>query len=122
MQFHHNLDIALTALQGTGRYIAVLSSDAVWTATGTVPPFGSDPVASNVSRYPGALLIDLAAFILPALYSTFSKLWMANIASSLVLITDANTYMGVIVEVIKEGLPRAAGQLVCAIAYRICYP
>jgi Na+-driven multidrug efflux pump len=54
------------------------------------------------------LLFNLAAFILPALYSTLSKLWVANIDSSLIVLTDANTYMGVVVEVINEGLPRAA--------------
>ncbi|KAF2008468.1 hypothetical protein BU24DRAFT_445489 [Aaosphaeria arxii CBS 175.79] len=59
-------------------------------------------------RYFGALVFNLAAFILPALYSTLSKLWVANIDSSLVVLTDANTYMGVVVEVINEGLPRAA--------------
>src|SRR4051812_44016697 len=64
--------------------------------------------AANRSRYSGALLFNLAAYILPALYSTLSKLWVANIDSSLVVLTDANTYMGVVVEVINEGLPRAA--------------
>ncbi|PVI04262.1 hypothetical protein DM02DRAFT_556730 [Periconia macrospinosa] len=59
-------------------------------------------------RYAGALLFNLAAFILPALYTTLSKLWVANIDSSLVVLTDANTYMSVVVEVINEGLPRAA--------------
>jgi Na+-driven multidrug efflux pump len=61
-----------------------------------------------LNRYLGALLFNLASFILPALYSTLSKLWVANIDSSLVVLTDANTYMGVVVEVINEGLPRAA--------------
>ncbi|RDW58682.1 hypothetical protein BP6252_13158 [Coleophoma cylindrospora] len=60
------------------------------------------------ARYSGALLFNVAAFILPALYSTLSKLWVANIDASLVVLTDANTYMGVVVEVINEGLPRAA--------------
>ena len=59
-------------------------------------------------RYFGALLFNLAAFILPALYSTLSKLWVAQIDSSLIVLNDANTYMGVVVEVINEGLPRAA--------------
>jgi Na+-driven multidrug efflux pump len=62
----------------------------------------------NNYRYLGALLFNLAAFILPALYATLSKLWVANIDSSLVVLTDANTYMGVVAEVINEGLPRAA--------------
>ncbi|CAI6341333.1 unnamed protein product [Periconia digitata] len=59
-------------------------------------------------RYAGALLFNLAAFVLPALYTTLSKLWVANIDSSFVVLTDANTYMSVVVEVINEGLPRAA--------------
>lgn len=59
-------------------------------------------------RYFGALLFNLAAFILPALYSTLSKLWIANIDSSMVVTTDVYTYMGTISEVVNEGLPRAA--------------
>ncbi|KAI1490501.1 hypothetical protein F5X96DRAFT_679036 [Biscogniauxia mediterranea] len=60
------------------------------------------------NTYPGVLIINLAAFILPALYSTLSKLWVANIDSSLVVTTDVYTYIGVVVEVLNEGLPRAA--------------
>ncbi|EKG10472.1 hypothetical protein MPH_12330 [Macrophomina phaseolina MS6] len=41
--------------------------------------------------YPGALLFNLASFILPALYATLSKLWVANISTSLVATTDAYT-------------------------------
>ena len=46
--------------------------------------------------------------MLPALYSTLSKLWIANIDSSQVVTTDIYTYIGVIVEVLNDGLPRAA--------------
>ncbi|KAH7309579.1 hypothetical protein B0I35DRAFT_359446 [Stachybotrys elegans] len=60
------------------------------------------------TRYPGALLFNLAAFLLPALYSTLSKLWVASIDSSLVVTTDTYTYIGVVAEVLNEGLPRAA--------------
>ncbi|KAH7362330.1 hypothetical protein B0T11DRAFT_297768 [Plectosphaerella cucumerina] len=60
------------------------------------------------SEYPGALLFNLAAFILPALYSTLAKLWVASIDSSLVVTTDVYTYIGVVAEVLNEGLPRAA--------------
>ncbi|KAK3697493.1 hypothetical protein LTR37_017439 [Vermiconidia calcicola] len=60
------------------------------------------------SRYTGSLLFNVSAFILPALYGTLSKLWVANIDSSLVATTDAYTYIGVVVEVLNEGLPRAA--------------
>jgi Na+-driven multidrug efflux pump len=56
----------------------------------------------------GALIFNLATFVLPALYATLSKLWVADIDSSLVATTDVYTYIGVITEVINEGLPRAA--------------
>ncbi|KAK4957603.1 hypothetical protein LTR10_005570 [Elasticomyces elasticus] len=59
-------------------------------------------------RYSGSLLFNIAAFILPALYGTLSKLWIANIDSSLVVTTDAYTYIGVVAEVLNKGLPRAA--------------
>lgn len=42
------------------------------------------------------------------MYGTLSKLWVANIDSSLVATVDAYTYIGVVAEVINEGLPRAA--------------
>ncbi|OJD16946.1 hypothetical protein AJ78_02928 [Emergomyces pasteurianus Ep9510] len=60
------------------------------------------------SSYPGALLFNFGAFLLPALYGTLSKLWVAKIDSSMVATTDVYTYVGVIVEVLNEGLPRAA--------------
>lgn len=60
------------------------------------------------SHYAGALLFNVGAFVLPALYSTLSKLWVADIDSSLVVTTDVYTYIGVVVEVLNEGLPRAA--------------
>ena len=54
------------------------------------------------------MIFNLGAFILPALYGTLSKLWIANIDSSKVVTTDVYTYIGVIVEVLNEGLPRTA--------------
>lgn len=60
------------------------------------------------NRYVGALILNICAFILPALYSTLSKLWVANIDSSMVVTTDTYTYIGVIAEVLNEGLPRAS--------------
>lgn len=60
------------------------------------------------STYPGALAFNVAAFVPPALYGTLSKLWIANIDSSLVVTTDAYTCIGVVAEVLNEGLPRAA--------------
>ncbi|PHH77306.1 hypothetical protein CDD82_3572 [Ophiocordyceps australis] len=60
------------------------------------------------NRFLGALSINAAAFILPALYTTLSKLWVANIDSTMVVTTDVFTYMTTMAEVINEGLPRAA--------------
>ncbi|KAL2751838.1 hypothetical protein ACRALDRAFT_2045087 [Sodiomyces alcalophilus JCM 7366] len=60
------------------------------------------------TTFTGALLFNLASFILPALYSTLSKFWVAQIDASLVVTTDVYTYIGIIVEVINEGLPRAS--------------
>ena len=71
----------------------------------------NDPFWSR-TRYSGALLFNVAAFILPALYSTLSKLWVANIDSSMVVTTDVYTYIGVVTEVLNEGLPRAAWNII----------
>ncbi|KAJ4268977.1 hypothetical protein NW762_003048 [Fusarium torreyae] len=60
------------------------------------------------THYTGALLFNLASFILPALYGTLAKLWVANIDSSMVVLTDAYTYMNTASEAVNEGLPRAA--------------
>ncbi|KAA8648353.1 hypothetical protein EYZ11_005849 [Aspergillus tanneri] len=59
------------------------------------------------SNYVGALVFNVCAFFLPALYSTLLKLWVANIDSSLVVTTDIYTYIGAIAEIFNEGLPRA---------------
>jgi len=59
-------------------------------------------------QYPVALMFNIGAFMLPAVYNTLSKLWVANIDSSLVVTTDVYTYIGVVAEVLNEGLPRAA--------------
>ncbi|RHZ48409.1 uncharacterized protein CDV56_105190 [Aspergillus thermomutatus] len=59
------------------------------------------------SSYVGTLLFNTGAFLLPALYSTLVKLWVANMDSSLVITTDVYTYIGTITEVLNEGLPRA---------------
>lgn len=58
--------------------------------------------------YWGSLAWNILAFLLPALYSTLSKLWVANIDSSQVVLTDVYTYISVVAEVLNEGLPRAA--------------
>ncbi|KAJ5284686.1 hypothetical protein N7505_002666 [Penicillium chrysogenum] len=59
------------------------------------------------ASFTGALLFNSGSFLLPALYSTLVKLWVANIDSSLVVTTDVYTYIGVVAEVLNEGLPRA---------------
>ncbi|KAF2122315.1 hypothetical protein BDV96DRAFT_609233 [Lophiotrema nucula] len=64
------------------------------------------------NSYIGALLFNVCAFILPAIYSTLSKLWVANIDSSMVVTTDSYTYIGVVAEVLNEGLPRASWLIV----------
>jgi len=58
------------------------------------------------------LLFNLGAFFLPALYATLSKLWVANIDSSQVVTTDVYTYIGVIVQVLNDGLPRTAWSII----------
>jgi hypothetical protein len=58
------------------------------------------------------LLFNIGAFILPALYSTLAKLWVANIDSSAVVTTDVFTYISVISEVLNEGLPRASWNII----------
>lgn len=77
--------------------------------------------------YHGALVLNLLTFLIPAVYSTLSKMWVANIDASLVSTTDAYTckfkYLACsivgtrlifsvdfscIIEVLNEGLPRAA--------------
>jgi hypothetical protein len=59
-------------------------------------------------RYQGAILFNFFAFLLPALYGTMSKLWIADIDASRVVTSDIYTYIGVVVEVFNEGPPRAA--------------
>ncbi|OTA07469.1 NACHT domain WD40 repeat-containing protein [Trichoderma parareesei] len=59
-------------------------------------------------RYYGALTFNTASFILPALYSTLSKLWVSRIDSSMVVTTDSFTYINTFSEALNEGLPRAA--------------
>ncbi|GAA5944940.1 hypothetical protein JCM10213_001822 [Rhodosporidiobolus nylandii] len=59
-------------------------------------------------RYSGTLLFNLACFLLPALYGTLSKMWIASIDDgNLVATSDTYTYVGIIVEVFNEALPRA---------------
>ena len=67
-----------------------------------------EPFRLHRDTYLGALMINLASFTLPAVYATLSKLWVAGIDPSLVVTTDTYTYIGVVAEVLNEGLPRAA--------------
>src|SRR5689334_13049005 len=43
-------------------------------------------------HFGGALLFNVAAFILPALYGTLSKLWVANIDRSLVVTNEVSLF------------------------------
>lgn len=73
---------------------------------------GGKPHFWSRTNYTGSLLFNIGAFILPALYGTLAKLWVANIDSSAVVTTDVFTYIGVISEVLNEGLPRAAWNII----------
>lgn len=75
---------------------------------------GSRSISSLLGRstYLGALSFNIVAFALPALYGTLSKLWTVNIDSSQVVMTDVYTYIGVVAEVLNEGLPRTAWLLI----------
>jgi hypothetical protein len=53
-------------------------------------------------------VFNLGAFLLPAVYGTLSKLWVANIDTSLVATTDVYVYIGVVANVLDDGLPRTA--------------
>ena len=41
-------------------------------------------------RYVGTLILNIAAFMLPALYNTLSKLWVARVDSSMIVTTGNN--------------------------------
>jgi hypothetical protein len=56
----------------------------------------------------GSTIVNLFAFAPPAVYSTLSKLWVAKLSSSEVVITDVYTYIGIIVEALNDGIPRSA--------------
>lgn len=62
----------------------------------------------QLPRFFGAVTINFVSFLLPALYGTLSKYWVSTIDSSVVATVDAYVYIGVVAEVINEGLPRAA--------------
>ena len=66
----------------------------------------------NFHSFHGALLFNALAFMLPAIYNTLSKLWIAKIDSSMLSTAETYIYIGVVVEVINEGLPRAAYKVI----------
>lgn len=63
-------------------------------------------------RYPGSLLFNLGTFFLLALYGTLSKLWVANIDSNQVVLTDVYTYIGIVAEVLNDAFPRSAWNVI----------
>lgn len=73
---------------------------------------GNPPSFWRRTGYGGTLLFNIVAFLLPALYGTLSKYWVASFDSSMVVTTDAYTYIGVFAEVLNEGLPRAAWNII----------
>ncbi|KAK3293884.1 uncharacterized protein B0H64DRAFT_174631 [Chaetomium fimeti] len=73
-----------------------------------LPPPNTKTHHRPLTHYPPTLALNLLAYTLPALVSTLSKLWIAQIDPSLVATTDVYTYIGVVAEVLNEGLPRAA--------------
>ena len=65
-----------------------------------------------LQRYPATVLVNSVAYLIPALYATLSKLWVASIDWSMVATSDTYTYMGIIAEIVNEGLPRASFNLI----------
>ena len=87
--------------------------DAYNNANNPNPP--PPPTRNNnklLTHYPPTLALNILAFTLPALVATLSKLWVAAIDPSLVATTDVYTYIGVVAEVLNEGLPRAAWSVI----------
>lgn len=58
--------------------------------------------------FTGSTIFNLLAFAPPAIYSTLSKLWVSKLSSSEVVTTDVYAYIGIIVEVMNDGIPRSA--------------
>ncbi|TVY45942.1 hypothetical protein LOCC1_G002756 [Lachnellula occidentalis] len=76
--------------------------------SGGLNAIGSRPVAYSSIRYAGALLYNFGSFLLPALYETASKTWVAHVDPKQVIITDVYVYILVIANILNDGLPRAA--------------
>ncbi|KAF4592485.1 hypothetical protein GQ602_002784 [Ophiocordyceps camponoti-floridani] len=62
--------------------------------------------------YFSALIINLVAFLLPALYNSLSKLWIAKIDPSMVVTVDVYIYISTLAEILNEGLPRASWSII----------
>ncbi|KAJ3082337.1 hypothetical protein HK102_001774 [Quaeritorhiza haematococci] len=62
----------------------------------------------SVATFQGHVFFNAVTFLLPAIYATLSKLWVAQLDSSSVVTTDAYVYVGIFAEVVNGGLPRAA--------------
>ncbi|KAJ6439024.1 Vegetative incompatibility protein HET-E-1 [Purpureocillium lavendulum] len=80
-----------------------------------VPETSSGKLRWGRATYAGALCFNVAAFLLPALYGTLSKFWIARIDSSMVATSESCVhYIMTLAEVINEGLPRAAWSTIAA--------
>jgi len=66
------------------------------------------PTRSFRESYKGAIAFNSWTYFIPALYGTLAKLWVAQIDSSSVVLTDVWTYMSIFTEVVNEGLSRVA--------------
>lgn len=98
--------------RGPQRQPSHADADATHETSNTMDSSSSTAKQALRARYAGALLFNVAAFFLPALYGTLAKLWVAGIDASLVVTTDVYTYIGVVAEVLNEGLPRAAWNVI----------
>ncbi|KAJ3181954.1 hypothetical protein HDU85_003472 [Gaertneriomyces sp. JEL0708] len=67
------------------------------------------------ATYYGAVIFNFCAFLLPALYGTLSKLWIAKLDATAVVTSDIYTYMGIFTEIINEGLSRVAYNVIGSI-------
>ncbi|PWW78356.1 hypothetical protein C7212DRAFT_358326 [Tuber magnatum] len=90
------------------RYRALPDSEMSDNVENEMGKKGVNTSAVGDEGYPGALLFNISTFILPAIYATLSKLWIAQIDSKMVVTTDTWTYISTVTEVINEGLPRAS--------------
>lgn len=66
----------------------------------------------RLRRYPVAVSLNVLTYAIPAVYSTLSKFWVAQIDYSMVATSDTYTYMGIVAEIFNEGLPRASFRVI----------